>query len=269
MTLTVTALASGSSGNALLVQAGESALLVDCGLAARTVERHLRTRGVDPAQLAAVLLTHEHGDHSQGAPALCRKHGLPLVANGPTLAALAAELADVRTQALGDNNRAELGGLVVEGFAVPHDAAAPLGFRLSYAGWTLALAVDLGGWDERVVEGLAEADLLIVEANHDRERLLGAPYPWGIKQRILSPLGHLDNMSTGELLARVAREGRARTAWLCHLSEQANSPAIALRAVGACLRQARVSHLALAVAERGRPSVAWCSAEQLRQQTLW
>jgi phosphoribosyl 1,2-cyclic phosphodiesterase len=269
MTLTVTSLASGSSGNALLIQAGDAALLLDCGLSARATERLLRQRGVEPARLAAILLTHEHGDHSRGAPALCRKYALPLVANTPTLDALAPELHGVATRPLDNANRASVASVAVEGFALPHDAAAPLGFRVEYQGWSVAVAVDLGGWDEAVAAALADADLVVVEANHDRERLLAAPYPWGIKHRIMSPLGHLDNMSAGELIARACRVGRVRTAWLGHLSEQANSPAIALKAVAACLRQARVRDVTLAVAERGKPSACWSSANQLRQQTLW
>lgn len=268
MTLTITSLASGSNGNALLVQADDTAILVDCGLSLKATERYLRGRGVDPGSLRAVLLTHEHGDHSHSAGALSRRYGVPVVANAPTLAALGAALDGARTAPLDADGSTMLGPLRVQGFAVPHDAAAPLGFLLSACGWTVGLAIDLGDWDEALAAALAPADLLVVEANHDRERLLAAPYPWGIKHRILSPLGHLDNMGAGELLAYIARDGRERQAWLGHLSEQANSPTIALRAVGACLRQTGAA-MALAVAERSRPSLAWCSAAMLRQQRLF
>jgi len=266
LSLAVTALASGSSGNALLVQAAGAALLVDCGLSLKASERYLRQRGVEPRDLAAVLLTHEHSDHSHSAGALCRRYGVPLVCNTPTLEALGAAAAGVPLRLLDAAGCAEIAGLAIQGFAVPHDAAAPLGFLLSHAGWTVGVALDLGSWDEALAEALGPADLLIVEANHDRERLLASPYPWGIKQRIMSPLGHLDNLSAGELLARIGTDGRPRNAWLGHLSEHANSPAIALRSVQACLRLAGVSTLTLAIAARDRPSISWSSDTCLRQQ---
>lgn len=269
MTLTVTALASGSNGNALLIQAGQTALLVDCGLSLKAIERYLRQRGVEPHDLAAVVLTHEHDDHSHSAGPLCRRYGLPLVANRPTLAALGQATTKVQTHPLDAAGCTQIGALSLRGFAVPHDAAAPLGFLISFENWSVGIAVDLGGWDETLVQALSPADLLIVEANHDRERLLASPYPWGIKQRIMSPLGHLDNLGAGELLARICADGRPRSAWLGHLSEQTNSPAMAIRSVQSCLRLAGVRDLRLAVAERGRPSVSWSSADCLHQQSMF
>ena len=91
----------------------------------------------------------------------------------------------------------------------------------------MGVAIDLGSWDDGVLDGLRAADLVVLEANHDRERLRLAPYDWAVKQRIYSPLGHLDNMEAGALLARLGADGRRRTAWLAHLSERANSPQIA------------------------------------------
>jgi phosphoribosyl 1,2-cyclic phosphodiesterase len=269
VTLTVNALASGSNGNALLVRAGNTAILIDCGLALRTTERYLRQHGVEPGALTAVLLTHEHGDHSHSAGAFARRHRVPVACNEPTLRALGSTLDGAEVLLLDAHNRLCIGGIEVTGFAVAHDAAAPLGFLLTCCAGSVGLAIDLGGWDEGVAEALALADLVIVEANHDRERLLAAPYPWGIKHRIMSPTGHLDNMSAGALLARIGRDGRKRTAWLGHLSEQANSPTQATRAVKSCLRQADVDSITLGVADRTRPSAAWSSNTLAEQLTLF
>lgn len=262
MALTVTAFASGSSGNALLVQSGDKAILVDCGIALRTLERHITYRGVEPKRLLAVLLTHEHGDHALSAAAFARRHGVPVVCNSETLAAMGDELAGLAVEELPVGQRASLGPFDLRSFALPHDAAAPVGYRISAGGATAALAIDLGSWDRTVVEGLAGADLMVVEANHDRERLMIAPYPWAIRQRIYGPLGHLDNVQAGELLARACSRGGDQEVWLAHLSEQSNSPGLAASGVQRVLSLAGVAHPRItALPRRTRP--------ELRNAPVW
>lgn len=268
MTLCVTSLASGSSGNALLVRAGAAALLIDCGISQRAIERHLRHAGLAPGDLAAILLTHEHGDHTLSAGPLARRYGIPIVANGPTAAALGEALDDVTLRELPVGAELEIGGCAVQSFPVPHDAAAPVGYTVAAGGWCVGVAVDMGSWDGTVIAGLSPADLVVVEANHDRERLRSAPYAWPIKQRIYSPLGHLDNIDAGALLACLGADRRPRTAWLAHLSEQANSPQIALRAVAGVLNLARVGCISLAALPRRAP-LTWESDRHMRQSELF
>ena len=268
MTLRVTSLASGSSGNALLVQAASAALLVDCGLPQRAIERQLRYAGLRPADLAAILLTHEHGDHTLSAVPLSRRHGVPLVTNGPTAAALGLLSEGVAFQVLPTGGMAEIAGLIVRSFAVPHDAAEPVGYTVRAEGWCVGIAVDMGGWDQAVLDGLAAADLVVVESNHDRERLRAAPYSWPVKQRIFGPRGHLDNMDAGALLARLGADGRRRTAWLAHLSEQANSPRIALDVVGGVLALAEVRCITLHALPRRAP-LTWESDRHVEQLELF
>lgn len=274
MTVLVTSLASGSSGNALLVQADGAALLVDCGLSLRAIEKHLAYLGLHPSDLRAILLTHEHGDHALSAGPLARRHAVPLVCNQATSAALGDELEGVTVETLPPGQEARIGPFAVTAFPVPHDAAAPVGYRIVVGGATLGLAVDLGSWTDAVAEQLRPADLLIVEANHDRERLMAAPYPWPIRHRIGSPLGHLDNVQAGELLARIAADGRRRDVWLAHLSEQTNSPRIACDGVGRVLKLAGAAGLRLAALPRKaalspRGAVVWSSDHLLRQGELF
>jgi phosphoribosyl 1,2-cyclic phosphodiesterase len=264
----VTSFASGSSGNALLIETGAAALLVDCGLPQKTIERHLRHLGLQPSDLSAILLTHEHGDHAHSAGALARRHGIPLVTNHATLMALGQELEAVRVLMLAPGAGMHIGGALIRSFPVPHDAAAPVGYSISTADCCVGVAVDMGGWDDAVVDGLRAADLVVIEANHDRERLRSAPYHWQVKQRIFSPLGHLDNIAAGELLARIADDGRQRSAWLAHLSEQANSPEIALRAVHGVLRLSRTSYRAVAALPR-RDIRRWEIGDHAEQQHLF
>ncbi|MEN9933970.1 MAG: hypothetical protein RLZZ387_549 [Chloroflexota bacterium] len=268
MSLRVTSLASGSSGNALLVQYGADALLVDCGVSQKAIERHLRGAGLAPPDLRAVLLTHEHGDHTHCAGPLARRHGLPVVANGPTIGALGAALDGVALRELPVGSFCEVGPFVVRSFPVPHDAAAPVGYLISVGRWCVGVAVDLGSWDEPVAEALAPADLIVLEANHDYERLRSAPYAWPVKQRIYSPLGHLDNVEAGRLLARIAADGRRRTAWLAHLSQEANSPQIALKVVSGVLSLAGVGCVTVHALPRRAP-LTWESDRHMEQLELF
>jgi phosphoribosyl 1,2-cyclic phosphodiesterase len=230
MSLAVTSLASGSSGNALLVRCGDDALLVDCGIPLRTLEGLLRFQGVEPRQICALLVTHEHGDHICGAAALARRHGVPVVANAATRAALAGELAGLPGETLPVGQLAAIGPFELRSFSVAHDAADPVGFRIAAGGCAVAVAVDLGSWTEAVAAALRGADLLVVESNHDRELLRASPYPQAIQQRIFGPRGHLDNVQCGELVARACADGPCDV-WLAHLSEQTNTPQVALAGV--------------------------------------
>lgn len=272
--LVVTALASGSSGNALLLRYAETALLVDCGLTLRAIEQHLRFVGLSPATLRAILLTHEHRDHALSADKLARRYGLPVVCNSATRAALEHHLGGVTVEELPISQRASIGPFDVTSFLLPHDAAAPVGYCMTVDGVTLGIAVDLGSWTPDLVTRLRAADLLVIEANYDRAWLTATHYPLALRRRIVSPLGHLDNVQTGELLAQIGVDGRARDVWLAHLSERANSPRVALKRVQSMLDQAGVSALRLSVLPRktilapGKLTV-WHSDARLRQMDLF
>jgi len=268
MTIRVTSLASGSSGNALLIQTDGAALLIDCGLPQRVIERHLGHAGLRPADLTAILLTHEHGDHVLSAGPLARRYGIPIVANAATAAALGGALSGVERLNLAVAGTIALGPFDVRSFAIPHDAAAPVGYCIQADGWCVGVAIDLGSWDDGVLDSLRAADLVVLEANHDRERLRLAPHDWAVKQRIYSRLGHLDNMEAGALLARLGADGRRRTAWLAHLSERANSPQIATRIVSTVLSMAQVACIDIHALPR-RAALTWESDRHFQQMELF
>jgi phosphoribosyl 1,2-cyclic phosphodiesterase len=268
MTIRVTSLASGSSGNALLIQSDGAALLIDCGLPQRVIERHLGHAGLRPADLTAILLTHEHGDHVLSAGPLARRHGIPIVANAGTAAALGGALSGVERLNLAVADTIALGPFSVRSFAVPHDAAAPVGYCIQADSGCVGVAIDLGSWDDGVVDSLRAADLVVLEANHDRERLRLAPYDWAVKQRIYSHLGHLDNMEAGALLARLGADGRRRTAWLAHLSERANSPQIATKIVASVLSMAQVACIDIHALPR-RAAMTWEGDRHVQQMEMF
>lgn len=268
MNLRVTSFASGSSGNALLIHADGGALLIDCGLPQRRIERHLAHAGLKPSDLAAIVLTHEHGDHTHSAGPMARRHQIPVIANRPTAHVLSGALSGAEVRLMDVGGALELGPFSLRSFPVPHDAVAPVGYCVRVGSWCVGVAIDLGSWDEAVLEGLRDADLVVVEANHDREKLRAAPYDWAVKQRIFSPRGHLDNVDAGALLARLGADGRRRTAWLAHMSERANSPNIALNIITNVLSMAAVSCIQLHALPRQAPLV-WESDRHLQQLELF
>ncbi len=266
--LIATSLASGSSGNALVLQYGADALLLDCGLPQRSIERALRQSEIDPATLRGVLLTHEHGDHACSAAPFAKRHGLPLVASAPTLAAIGAQSAGLVTIAIAPDTIISLGSFRVECFHVAHDAAGPVGYCIAAGGWCVGIATDLGAWDASVAAALRMTDLLIVEANYDAERLRLAPYNEVVKYRIAGSNGHLDNIDAARLIARIAADGRQRTVWLAHLSQEANSPQVAARTVAGALRLAGARPTPVFALPRRAPHT-WSSETHARQLDLF
>lgn len=268
MSLVVTSIASGSSGNAMLLQTPEAAVLVDCGLAQRTIERELRHMGVDPCTLAGILITHEHGDHCHSALSFARRHNLQLILNQATANALGALSAGVAHTILPTGQSMNLAGMQIRSFRVAHDAAEPVGYCIRAANWCVGVAIDLGSWDTTVLEALIDADLIVLEANHDRERLRAAPYTSNVKQRIYSSLGHLDNVEAGKLLAHIGSDGRRRTVWLAHLSEQSNSPKLAVDIVNNILSLANINSMSVHALPRRAPLV-WESQQHSQQMSMF
>ncbi len=225
------ALASGSRGNAIYLAAGAHALLIDAGLSGREIEKRLGQQGLDPRRLAAILVTHEHTDHIRGVGVLARRYKLPVYMSADTHRVIGDSLGRLPACHHFQAGKAfRLADFHIHPFALSHDAADPVGFTIAYNGRRIGLATDLGLATGLVEEHLKGCDLLLIEANHDREMLIEGPYPWHLKQRIRSRNGHLSNTAAGELLARIAHP-KLRQIVLGHLSETNNSPRIAHQTV--------------------------------------
>jgi phosphoribosyl 1,2-cyclic phosphodiesterase len=292
----MTVLASGSKGNSTVIASAQTRVLVDAGLSCRELMKRMAMAGEDPAQLDAILITHEHQDHVAGLATLARKLKIPVFLTEPThrawvrmvtprttmtyaqwldhvqrekeerAARVAAELADAAVVEAGAGTDAELcgvdddadsdeeagpakvkvdpaflpaveyfhagtnfaiGDIAVMPFTIPHDAADPCGFVFEAEGVRMALATDLGYMPPNVKAALKRLDVLLLESNHDLEMLKDGPYPWAVKQRVLSRVGHLSNDATAEFLAR-DYDGGATYIVLGHLSESNNVPELAL-----------------------------------------
>mgnify|MGYP005846776065 CR=1 FL=1 len=259
------ALASGSSGNCYLVQAGATALLIDAGVSLRCVSTALARLGLAPASLSCLLLTHEHSDHVGNAATLARRLCLPVMGTAGTLDCLPHDRSGQQRIRAGEAFR--IGELAVTAFAVPHDGAEPVGYYFEHRSARVCLATDLGHVPAELMPAMRSSDLLILESNHDVGRLWHGPYPWPLKQRVASLTGHLSNDQAAECLLGCAG-GRLSAAWLAHLSATNNSPRLALRTVTERLRAEGVAHLRVEVAPRDRPSLCWDSTARCHQPPL-
>lgn len=235
--LHLTVLASGSSGNCALVETPTTRVLIDAGLSAKRVAERLATAGVAPEQLDGILLTHEHSDHAAAIGVWGRRYGTPVYANSLTSESLSSLSKGVEWKIFQTGSRFQLGSLDVQSFSIPHDAAEPVGFVLGYEGQSLGFLTDLGFPTRMVIERVRSVHTLVIEANHDEKMLQeDTRRPWATKQRIMSRHGHLSNAAAAEVLASIAGNG-LRRALLGHLSEDCNTPELALRTVRERLAQ--------------------------------
>jgi phosphoribosyl 1,2-cyclic phosphodiesterase len=232
--LRVSILASGSSGNITLLETERTRLLVDCGLGKRETLARLAAIERNVEHIDGILITHEHSDHCNGLPQMLGLWKAPLYVTEQTMDALNRALPDrlakrlrgVETIQAGQHFM--VGDIDVHAFQIPHDAADPIGFTFRTNGTKMALVTDLGYMPELVKVHLRDADCLLLESNHDLDMLKVGPYPWVVKQRVLSRTGHLSNHAVSEYLADPEGfDGRARYLVLAHLSAENNNPDLA------------------------------------------
>lgn len=218
----IVSLASGSSGNALLVQYGSVSGLIDCGIGPNRLRSQLLEFGLRLSDLSFAFLTHEHIDHIRAVPAL-RKAGVPIVTGAGTAGAMGLGAGEwVRVQ---HGARFECGAVEVSAIRTSHDAAESLGAVVQLGEVTAAVFTDMGEWDAVIVDAMARADLIVVEANHNIDMLKRGPYPAHLKRRVLSAVGHLSNDDCGRLTETVReRSGKSPRIYLAHLSETNNTP---------------------------------------------
>jgi phosphoribosyl 1,2-cyclic phosphodiesterase len=269
MNIEVHALASGSSGNAVLVQADGHNVLIDAGLGIRTLMPALSRRGVTHGKLDAILLTHEHDDHCKWAAAVSSRLGAPVVANRATLCATSFRMDLPQTCELATGDQAGFGPFTVTSFPVSHDAAEPVGYVVEVGDVRIAYATDVGCPSAHLRAALRKADLCILESNHDLDWLWRGPYPRHLKARVASDRGHLSNRDACALITERLEEDGPTTFWLAHLSNSNNSPAFARHYADEQVRaQTRVPHV-LDIALRDRPSISWRPAAACQQLSLF
>lgn len=223
-------LASGSSGNAVLLNFDETKVLIDAGISTRRIKKAMNDVGIAIEDLDGVLVTHEHRDHISGLTTLMKKYRLPVYARSATWDAMFCREALPKECCYSLEDHLEIGRVKIEPFAISHDAAEPVGFNLFHDDLKCSVATDLGFATETVKKSLQLSDVMVLESNHDLDMLENGNYPWHLKRRILSNRGHLSNTDAGWLLARLAKKSRTQV-MLAHLSQENNRPEIAEQTV--------------------------------------
>ncbi len=219
-------LASGSKGNSLFIETGQSKILVDAGLSAREITKRLADIGIEGSDLNAIFISHEHTDHIRGAGILARKHRIPVFISYPTHSNSKGLFAKNEVIEFESGCSFTFRDILIDPFPITHDSSDPVGFVIESKLNRVGIATDLGIVTRLVREKLKECGVLVLEFNHDEEMLLNGPYPWHLKQRIKSRHGHLSNNDTAELLSEIVHD-RLEGIFLAHLSEVNNDPAIA------------------------------------------
>jgi len=228
-------IASGSSGNCIYVGSDTTHLLVDVGISGKRTELGLNSLGITAGELDGILVTHEHADHISGLGVLSRRYGIPIYATNGTI----EEMKRCRSLGNVDENlfhiiRADekftIKDLVIDPMRISHDAAEPVAYRVRYGDKKVAVATDMGLYNDYIVESLKGMDAILLEANHDVNMLQVGPYPYYLKQRILGDRGHLSNENCGRLLSRILHDDM-KGILLGHLSQENNLPELAYETV--------------------------------------
>jgi phosphoribosyl 1,2-cyclic phosphodiesterase len=236
MCVTVSMLASGSRGNCAMVASTRTKILVDAGVSCRETFKRMKTLGEEPHSLSAILITHEHSDHIYGLATLAKKLRIPVFMTGATHSAWARAIRDEKgerpqlekMERFESGHKFQIGDIEVKPFTIPHDAADPVGFTFRAEGSKVGIATDLGYVPVSVRDHLRGCDVLVMESNHDLEMLRLGPYPWSVKQRVMSRVGHLSNEALADFFTNDYDNGAAFVV-LAHLSEQNNHPEVARR----------------------------------------
>lgn len=227
-------LGSGSRGNAVLVESGESRLLIDAGFGVRELGARLKHIGVDPKSIESCLLTHEHTDHVKGARSAMKRWGWTVYATHGTATASRLRGASVRRFAPGETIR--FAAMTVETTATPHDARQSVGFVVTgrTSGVRAGFFYDFGRVSAAIASACRDLDMLILESNHDEDMLRAGPYPPWLQARIASTTGHLSNRGAAALARSIASR-RLKYLVLAHLSEHNNLPSLALKSMRTAL----------------------------------
>lgn len=251
-------LASGSSGNCILISHGGGHLLVDAGISCRRIVTALRSFGIEPQELLGVCITHEHSDHISGLATLTKHYALPIYTSPGTGRQLCYRMAGLEDllRPLPPGEGMEVGPFGLESFPTSHDASEPMGFSFSADGKKAAVVTDLGYVSDDVLDGVLGAQAVVCESNHDVEWLQSGPYPYYLKARIWGDRGHLSN-EAGAALALQCVQAGAHTVVLAHLSAENNTPARALETARTVLAGNGFDSVTLAVAPRSEPSICY------------
>lgn len=228
-------IASGSSGNCIYVGSDNTHLLVDAGISKKRIEEGLEELQIKGEELDGILVTHEHADHIQGLGVFSRKYGVPIYATKGTLRGIQScknlgKMPEAIYREIQVDKAFQLGDIMVHPFAISHDANQPSAYRFSHDNKNVAVATDLGKYDQYIVENLKNLNAILLESNHDLHMLEVGPYPYYLKQRVMGDRGHLSNELSGRLLCDILHDN-LKNVVLGHLSKENNYAELAYETV--------------------------------------
>lgn len=228
-------IASGSSGNCIYVGSSDTHLLVDTGISKKRIEEGLLELGIQGEELSGILITHEHADHIQGLGVLSRRYAIPIYATKGTLEGIKScqklgKMPDDLYREVVSDEFFTIGDLRIKPFAISHDANEPTGFRIEKDEKAVAIATDLGVYNDYIVDNLKNLNAIVLEANHDVHMVEVGPYPYHLKRRVLGPRGHLSNELSGRLLCNILHD-ELKYIMLGHLSKENNYVELAYETV--------------------------------------
>lgn len=249
---------SGSSGNSIFISSDNAKVLIDAGLPGKNIEQALQDIGQNSKDIDAIFVTHEHTDHTKGVGVLSRKYDIPIYANSPTWNAMSKTIGKIKDYNIKimENDYINIKDIDVVRYDISHDAAAPSGYSLINKNKKACIATDLGVFSEEVSKALEDADVILLESNHDVQMLKFGPYPYNLKRRILSTVGHLSNEDCGKAIVNITNS-KFKKVILGHLSKTNNYPELAYQTVVNVLNDSGVKldkDLSLSMAKRDMPS---------------
>lgn len=233
MSLKFCSFASGSSGNCYLIKNDSSALLIDAGISGKRIFQGLEYTNTAYENVSGLLITHEHSDHVKSLPIVTKKlPNIAAYANEATWAGIQRPVAAEKQRIFRTGEHFYIDDFKIKSFPIPHDASEPVGFSFYHENKQISIVTDVGYITNDIFNEIVNADLLLLEANHEKEILLMGRYPYHLKRRILSEQGHLSNVSAGECLCELVEAKRKkRQVLLGHLSHENNDPSVAMLAV--------------------------------------
>ncbi|MGL5649815.1 MAG: MBL fold metallo-hydrolase [Clostridium sp.] len=251
---------SGSSGNSIFVGNEKSKILIDAGMPGKKIDEALKRINQDPKDLKGIFITHEHSDHIKGAGIISRKYDIPIYANDKTWAAMEKSLGKVKEhniKVMDKRSTIILDDLEIKSFNIPHDAIAACGYTISAGNKKASIATDFGTFTEEIKDNIKESDVILIESNHDVSMLKYGPYPYNLKRRILSEVGHLSNDDCGDAVVELIRNGLGKEIFLGHLSGTNNHPDLAYQTVITTLQEQGIKleeDVNISMANRHEPS---------------
>lgn len=225
---------SGSSGNSMFITSDRAKILIDAGLPGKKIDEALKAIDEETKNIDGIFITHEHSDHIKGVGVISRKYDIPIYANADTWSAMEGSLGKIKEhniKVIDKRSVTEIGDLNIKAFNIPHDASGPMGYTVSDGKKNISVATDFGTFTREIYDNVKDSEVILLESNHDVNMLKFGPYPYQLKRRILSEIGHLSNDDCGNAIVELVKCGNNKKIILGHLSNTNNQPDLAYATV--------------------------------------